>query len=117
MEIDVESLKRNSQSRVVRNNVEEFVLDGKRIYLIAEGRLVNLAAGDGHPIEVMDMSFSNQALCIRYIAENDLIPGVYDVPAEIDEHVATLKLASLGIEIDKLTPEQMRYISEWRMGT
>lgn len=117
VEIDVESLRNTAQSRSVRNNVEEFVLNGKRIYLIAEGRLVNLAAGDGHPVEVMDMSFSNQALCVRYIAENELSPGVYNVPDEIDEHVATLKLNSLGIEIDKLTPEQAKYLSEWRMGT
>ena len=117
VEIDVESLRNTAQSRIVRNNVEEFVLNGKRIYLIAEGRLVNLAAGDGHPVEVMDMSFSNQALCVRYIAENELSPGVYDVPGEIDEHVANLKLNSLGIEIDKLTPEQVKYLSEWRMGT
>lgn len=102
--------------RTVRRNIEEFRLaDGRRIYLLAEGRLVNLAAGDGHPAEIMDMTFALQALSLKYVNDNyDKIGSrVLDVPYEIDEQVARLKLASLGISIDRLTPEQEKYLASW----
>ncbi|MEM1558946.1 MAG: adenosylhomocysteinase, partial [Candidatus Bathyarchaeia archaeon] len=93
--------------------------DGRRIYLLAEGRLVNLVAAEGHPSEVMDMSFSNQALCVEYLIENrgKLKPGVYDVPIEIDRTVASLKLETLGVRIDRLTEEQIEYLSSFEYGT
>ncbi|MEW5898117.1 MAG: adenosylhomocysteinase, partial [Bacillota bacterium] len=99
--------------RVVRQNVEEFTMpDGRRLYLLAEGRLVNLAAGDGHPAEIMDLSFALQALCARYICrqKGKLEKRVYQVPEEIDRRVAELKLQSLGIEIDRLSKTQEEYI-------
>jgi len=100
--------------RTVRPNIEEFTLpDGRRLYLLAEGRLVNLAAGDGHPVEIMDLSFALQALCARYLRreKEKLAKCVYPVPAEIDRRVAELKLQSLGIEIDHLSKTQAEYIS------
>ncbi|NPV26494.1 MAG: adenosylhomocysteinase [Firmicutes bacterium] len=103
-------------SRTVRRNIEEFVFaDGRRVYLLAEGRLVNLAAGDGHPAEVMDLSFSLQALSLKYLIANraNLVPKVHPVPAEIDQQVARLRLKALGITIDTLTPEQERYLASW----
>jgi adenosylhomocysteinase len=114
---DLETL--STAKRTLRPNLEEFTLkDGRRIYLLAEGRLVNLAAAEGHPSEVMDMSFANQALCAEHIAKTDrMIPRVYPVPCEIDENVAALKLESMGARIDKLTPEQQKYLSTWEMGT
>jgi len=120
VEIDVEALRKIAESsKIVRENVEEFLVEGKRLYLLAEGRLVNLAAGDGHPIEVMDMSFSNQALSVRFLAERggELEKRVYPVPLEIDEIVARMKLEISGIEIDELTEEQIRYITGWEDGT
>ncbi len=108
------------EKRVIRENVEEYRLkDGRKLYLLAEGRLVNLAAAEGHPSEVMDMSFANQALSIEYLVKNQgkLLPQVYDVPYEIDSMVAQLKLETLGIQIDILTPEQERYLKDWREGT
>lgn len=114
---DLESL--STGKRTMRPNLEEFTLKtGKRIFLLAEGRLVNLAAAEGHPSEVMDMSFANQALCAEHIAKTArMVPKVYTVPCEIDENVATLKLKAMGIEIDKLTPEQQKYLATWEMGT
>ncbi|MCL2643668.1 MAG: adenosylhomocysteinase [Candidatus Bathyarchaeota archaeon] len=105
--------------RVMRPNMEEYTLkDGKRLYLLAEGRLVNLAAAEGHPSEVMDMSFANQALCSEYIAKSTkLETKVYIVPKELDEKVAELKLKSMGVTIDELTEEQKKYLSTWEMGT
>jgi adenosylhomocysteinase len=106
--------------RTVRDNVEEHLLhDGRRIYLLAEGRLVNLAAAEGHPAAVMDMSFADQGLSVEWVARNasTLEPRVYDVPEEIDREVARLKLQTMGIEIDTLTPEQERYLSSWQEGT
>ncbi|ABO50580.1 adenosylhomocysteinase [Desulforamulus reducens MI-1] len=106
--------------RIVRKDIEEFTMkDGRKIYLLAEGRLVNLAAGDGHPAEIMDMSFALQALSARYVLENakKLSNEVYVVPKEIDDRVANLKLKSLGVDIDSLTPEQEAYINEWNHGT
>ncbi|MGH7610782.1 MAG: adenosylhomocysteinase [Candidatus Dormibacteria bacterium] len=98
---------------------EHQLQDGRRVYLLAEGRLLNLAAAEGHPSSVMDMSFSNQALATAYLARRagELEPKVYDVPAEIDEEVARLKLQSLGVEIDQLTDEQRRYLTSWEQGT
>ncbi|MEM0231939.1 MAG: adenosylhomocysteinase [Candidatus Methanomethyliaceae archaeon] len=121
VEIDVKSLEEIKISkRKIRENVEEYILrDGKRIYLIAEGRLVNLVAAEGHPSEVMDMSFANQALCIEFLKKNaeKLMPKVYDVPREIDEIVAKLKLKTMGIKIDVMTEEQINYIKSWWEGT
>ncbi|MEM4982412.1 MAG: adenosylhomocysteinase [Candidatus Bathyarchaeia archaeon] len=105
--------------RTIRPNLDEYIIkDGRRLYLLAEGRLVNLAAAEGHPSEVMDMSFSNQALCVEYLANNPrLEPRVYDVPRKIDEMVARLKLKAMNIEIDEMTEEQKRYIESWESGT
>jgi len=104
----------------IRENVEEYKLqNGKRLYLLGEGRLVNLACAEGHPASVMDMSFANQALCAEHLARHakELSPQVYGVPKDIDEQVARLKLASMGITIDKLTEEQAKYITSWKEGT
>ena len=106
--------------RTVRPLVEEFELrDGRRIYLLAEGRVLNLALAEGHPAAVMDVSFAHQALCALYIAQHAdiLAPGVYDVPEDIDQEVARLKLASLAVRIDELTDEQRRYLASWVTGT
>jgi len=121
IEIDIPALRELSTSvRRVRPMVDEFTLaDGRRIYLLGEGRLVNLAAAEGHPPSVMDMSFANQALTVDYLAKNgkSLEKRVYNVPREIDEEVARLKLASMGIEIDTLTPEQQKYLADYQTGT
>ena len=106
--------------RQVRSSVQEYKLrDGRRLHLLAEGRLINLAAAEGHPAAVMDMSFANQALCAEYIADNasKLERRVYDVPEDIDKEVARLKLKAMGIAIDTLTEEQKRYLSSWEEGT
>lgn len=105
--------------RVVRQNIEEFAMpDGRKLYLLAEGRLVNLAAGDGHPAEIMDMSFALQALSAKYVLENghNLDNKVYKVTEEIDKRVAAIKLKSLNTSIDKLTPEQEEYLYGWEHG-
>ncbi|MCS7192791.1 MAG: adenosylhomocysteinase, partial [Armatimonadetes bacterium] len=121
VEVDVKGLRQFATSvRRIRPSVEEFTLpNGKRIFLLAEGRLVNLAAAEGHPAAVMDMSFANQALSVFYLAQHahELAKDVYPVPRELDEEVARLKLASMGIQIDTLTPEQQRYLSSWEEGT
>ncbi len=120
-EIDLNYLKKNSKSkRKVRAFVEEYLMkDGRKIYVLAEGRLVNLSAAEGHPASVMDMSFANQALSAKYIFENNssLSKKVYAVPEEIDRKIAELKLKSMGVEIDILTPEQEEYLSSWEVGT
>ena len=105
--------------RTIRPNLVEYTLeDGRKIHLLAEGRLVNLSAAEGHPSEVMDMSFANQALCAEYIAKNsELPPKVYTVPTEIDETIAKLKLECMGVTIDELTDEQKKYLAAWEMGT
>jgi adenosylhomocysteinase len=106
--------------RQVRPSVQEYKLrDGRRLHLLGEGRLINLAAAEGHPAAVMDMSFANQALCAEYMAANasTLEPRVYDVPDDIDKEVARLKLEAMGIAIDTLTEEQKRYLSSWEEGT
>jgi len=114
---DLESL--SASKRVIRPNTEEYNLrDGRRLYLLGEGRLVNLAAAEGHPSEVMDMSFADQALCVEHLAKNPKMEAaVYDVPEEIDRLVAKLKLKGMGIEIDELTEEQKKYLSSWKTGT
>ena len=114
---DLDSL--STGKRTMRPNLEEYALkDGRKLYLLAEGRLVNLAAAEGHPSEVMDMSFANQALCSEYIAKTaKLQTKVYTVPKEIDEKVAELKLKTMGVTIDELTAEQKKYLSTWEMGT
>jgi len=121
VEIDIPALEGLATSRrQVREFVEEFTLaDGRRIYLLGEGRLINLAAAEGHPSSVMDMSFANQALAAEYMVKNaaSLEKRVYDVPADIDAEIARLKLASLGTGIDTLTPEQVEYLASWNMGT
>ncbi|MDD1742334.1 MAG: adenosylhomocysteinase, partial [Methanotrichaceae archaeon] len=121
VEIDIPALEKMAlEKKVVQNNVEEYRLnDGRRLYLLAEGRLINLAAAYGHPPEVMDMSFANQALSVRYIMESGstLETKVYSVPKEIDRRVAEMKLQAMGIRIEKLTPEQIDYLHSWQMGT
>jgi adenosylhomocysteinase len=121
VEINIPHLREKAVStREVRPLVEEFTLtDGRVVYLLADGRLVNLSCAEGHPASVMDMSFANQALCAEFMVENcaDMEPGVYEVPTEIDEEIAALKLASMGIEIDVLTEEQEKYLSSWQEGT
>jgi adenosylhomocysteinase len=121
VEINLPALKSLTRSqRQIRPSVEEYTLkDGRRLYLLAEGRVVNLAAAEGHPATVMDMSFANQALCLEYLVKNQgkLKTKVYPVPEEIDKQVAQLKLKSLGVNIDTLTPEQKKYLSSWEQGT
>ena len=121
VEIDIPSLEAMATShREVRPYVEEYTMpDGRHLYLLAEGRLVNLAAAEGHPSAVMDMSFANQALGMEYLIQNQgkLEPGVYNVPPETDREVGRLKLQSLGISIDTLTADQQRYQDSWEEGT
>ena len=121
VEIDIPALGEMSVARrSVRDFVEEFRLpDGRCIYLLAEGRLVNLSAAEGHPASVMDMSFANQALAAEYMVAHaaELERRVYDVPAEIDKEIARLKLAALNVTIDVLTPEQEKYLASWDIGT
>ena len=121
VEIDIPALEEMSTShREVRPFVEEYQLrDGRKVYLLGEGRLINLAAAEGHPSAVMDMSFANQALSVEYIIKNqgDLSPQVYSVPKETDEEVGRLKLQALGIRIDVPTAEQQRYLESWEEGT
>ncbi len=120
-EINIPHLREKAVStREVRPLVEEFVLeDGRKIYLLADGRLVNLSCAEGHPASVMDMSFANQALSAEYMVLNaaHLEAGVYPVPAEIDESIAALKLATMGVNIDTLTDEQRKYLASWQEGT
>ena len=119
-ELDLPALRKAAKKRrMIRPNVEEFVLDGKRIDILAEGRLVNLSAAEGHPAMVMDMSFANQALAAEYVVKNHKKFGlqVYTLPEKIDATIATLKLKSMGIKIDKLTAEQKKYLASWEMGT
>ena len=120
VEIDLEDLSRSAQGPTrVREFVDEWVLGGKRLFVLAEGRLVNLAAAEGHPASVMDMSFANQALAaehvVRYAAT--LTKDVHRIPADLDQDIARLKLAAMGVAIDTLTPEQQRYLASWDQGT
>ncbi|WP_153726610.1 adenosylhomocysteinase [Heliorestis convoluta] len=118
VEVNKEDLKELSTSvKVVRNNIEEYTFaDGRKVYLLGEGRLVNLAAGDGHPAEVMDLTFALQALSLEYLINerDNLRAEVYSVPEEIDRKVATLRLGALGIEVDELTEKQKQYLSSWQ---
>ena len=120
-ELDLKALREMAEGHVreARENVQEFDLGGKKVNLIAEGRLVNLGAAEGHPAAVMDMSFANQALSAEYVAAHhaELEPRVYVVPEAIDAEVARLKLAALGITLDDMTPEQKAYVSSWQHGT
>ena len=121
VEIDIPALARISKSvRTVRPFVEEYLLrDGRAIHVLAEGRLINLAAAEGHPSNVMDMSFANQALSVEYLArQRDTLENrVYAVPEPIDREIARLKLRATGVRIDRLTPEQKKYLASWQMGT
>jgi adenosylhomocysteinase len=121
VEIDIPSLEKLSGSkRTTRNFVDEYTMkDGRRINLLGDGRLINLAAAEGHPASVMDMSFADQALCCEYMAKNhkSLEKRVYTVPVDLDKRVAKLKLESMGIKIDRLTPEQEEYLASWNEGT
>lgn len=121
VEIDIPALEKHSRKRrIIRTGVEEFTLrDGRKVNLLGEGRLVNLATAEGHPSSVMDMSFANQALAAEYIVKNykQLEKKVYPVPAVIDKEIARLKLAGMGVAIDKLTKEQEKYLASWEMGT
>jgi adenosylhomocysteinase len=121
VEINIPVLEEMAQSkRLVRPFVEQYELkDGRRIYLLGEGRLINLASAEGHPASVMDMSFANQALCAEYMVKHaaDLEKKVYSVPEDIDKEIARLKLAGMGIDIDVLTEEQIRYLNSWEEGT
>jgi adenosylhomocysteinase len=121
VEIEIPALQdMATETRVARPFVEEFMLgDGRRIYLVADGRLVNLGAAEGHPASVMDMSFANQALSAEFVVEHadELEPKVYNVPEEIDREIARLKLEAEGVEIDTLTEEQAKYLASWDEGT
>jgi adenosylhomocysteinase len=121
VEIDIPALEKMSSSkRQTRDFVDEYAMkDGRKIYLLGEGRLINLAAAEGHPASVMDMSFANQALAAEYLAKNhkSLEKKVYPVPEELDKKVARLKLEAMGVKIDKLTAEQEEYLASWSEGT
>jgi len=121
VEIDIPALtKLSRKKRRIREFVDEYILkDGRKIYLLGEGRLINLAAAEGHPAQVMDMSFCNQALSVEYLSKNykKLQNKVYGVPQDIDKKIAYLKLNSMGIKIDALTKEQQKYLSSWELGT
>jgi adenosylhomocysteinase len=120
VEIDVAALEKSAAAKKqVRDALVEYTVSGRKIYLIAEGRLMNLAAAEGHPSAVMDMSFADQALTCDWLVKNykKLGTQVYDVPKEVDEKVSRLKLAALGIKIDVLTPAQKKYLASWQEGT
>jgi adenosylhomocysteinase len=121
LEIDLKALKAQaSEVKTVRNFTEEYRLtSGKSVVVLGEGRLVNLAAAEGHPSAVMDMSFANQALACEYLVKNkgQLEPGLYSIPDEVDQEIARLKLAAMGIAIDSLTAEQIEYMNSWTEGT
>jgi adenosylhomocysteinase len=120
VEIDLEGLGRAAQGPTrVRESVEEWRLDGKRLFVLAEGRLVNLAAAEGHPASVMDMSFANQALAAEFVVQHATTLGrdVHRIPADLDREIARLKLAAMGVRVDVLTPEQQRYLASWDQGT
>ena len=119
VEIDLEWLRKNAKARRIRAQLEEYTLKGKKIYVAAEGRLVNLAAAEGHPSEVMSTSFCGQALACEYLAKNrgKLPTKVITLPEEIDDNIAKLQLNAMGISIDEMTKEQKRYNESWREGT
>ena len=118
VEVDVAWLDKNTERAEHKPNIMGYTLaNGKKVFVIAEGRLVNLASGDGHPVEIMDMSFAIQARSAQFVAENHkkLEPGVIAVPKEIDQAVAFMKLEACGLSIDELTPEQAKYLLSWEM--
>jgi adenosylhomocysteinase len=120
VEVDKTGLKKiTKKKRTIRHSCDEYQLkNGKKIYLLAEGRLVNLAAAEGHPAMVMDMSFANQSLAVEYLyTHRNLTPGVHSLPLKLDQNIARLKLRSMGTAFDTLTPEQKQYLSSWKMGT
>ncbi|HET8713418.1 MAG TPA: adenosylhomocysteinase [Gemmatimonadales bacterium] len=120
VEIDLEGLKQAGQGpKLVREFVEEWQIGGKRLFVLADGRLINLAAAEGHPASVMDMSFANQALASEYVVQNakSLSRDVHRIPAELDQEIARLKLQAMGVAIDTLTPAQRKYLASWDMGT
>ena len=121
VEINIKALEEMSEGEVrrVRPFVDEYRVNGRAIYLLGEGRLVNLAAAEGHPASVMDMSFANQALAAEYMVKNasSMGPNVYVIPEDIDNEIARLKLESMGVNIDTLTNEQAHYLSQWEEGT
>ncbi|PJF27395.1 MAG: adenosylhomocysteinase [Phototrophicales bacterium] len=121
VEINIKALRAMSdeEPKLVRPFVEEYQVNGKSLYLLGEGRLINLAAAEGHPASVMDMSFANQALAAEYMIRygTDMKPDVYTIPEDIDREIARLKLEAMGVRIDTLTPEQSAYLNEWREGT
>ncbi len=121
VELDLDSLRKEAKSvRSARAFVEGYALPGgKEIFILAEGRLINLAAAEGHPAAVMDMSFANQALGIEYLLTHakELKPNVYPIPKALDEEIARLKLEALGVRVDTLTPEQVAYLASWQQGT
>jgi adenosylhomocysteinase len=120
VELDLDGLGRiATERRMVRNLVEEYVVKGRRVMVLGEGRLINLAAAEGHPASVMDMSFANQALAAELLAKEyeTLAKAVHRLPASVDQEIASLKLQSMGIAIDTLTPEQVEYLASWDAGT
>ncbi len=121
VEIEIPALRQMAvESRPARPFVEEFKLeDGRRIFLLADGRLINLSAAEGHPAQVMDMSFANQALAAEFVVQNAGTLGrkVYPVPEEIDKEIARLKLQTMGVDIDTLSEEQAKYLASWDEGT
>jgi adenosylhomocysteinase len=120
VELDLEGLARiASERRMVRSLVEEFVVKGRRVVVLGEGRLINLAAAEGHPASVMDMSFANQALAAELLAKESsrMAKAVHRLPASVDQEIARLKLQSMGVSIDTLTPEQVEYLASWDAGT
>jgi adenosylhomocysteinase len=120
VEIDLEGLKKIAKGPVaVREFVEEFQIAGKKVFVLGDGRLINLAAAEGHPASVMDMSFANQALAAEYVVNNanTLSKDVHRIPADLDQEIARLKLQSMGVTIDTLTPAQHKYLASWDMGT
>ena len=120
-ELDLEALAKEAKSvRTIRPFVQEYVVErGKRVFVLGEGRLINLAAAEGHPASVMDMSFANQALGAEWVLAHakELKPNVFPIPASVDEEIARLKLEALGVKIDTLTPEQVAYLASWQQGT
>jgi adenosylhomocysteinase len=120
VEINIDDLDDLAKNKItgVRNFVDAYILeDGRRLFLLADGRLINLAAAEGHPASVMDMSFATQALTTEYSIKNKLETGVHQVPQDIEDWISNAKLASMGIEIDQLTAEQEKYLASWEMGT
>ena len=121
VEVNIPALEEMAEEkRRIRQFVEEFQLpDGRRINLLADGRLINLAAAEGHPASVMDMSFANQALAYEYVLKNadQLENKVYMIPEELDRQIAQMKLEAMGVKIDELTPEQKKYLESWEEGT